>query len=127
MGLIFDTYALIEWLRDGNENYREFFESREEKFITILVLMEFYFFIHHFIGQKKAEQLRDVLRHDFKMLSVSAETAVQTAILRSKMYRSKKKMSYADCLCYALALEHGHKVLTGDEQFRNLEHVVFVN
>jgi len=44
----------------------------------------------------------------------------------AKMLRSKRKISYADCMSYALALEHGHKVLTGDEQFRNLEHVVFV-
>ncbi len=46
--------------------------------------------------------------------------------MRSHMLKKKRHMSYTDCLAYVLAREHGHKVLTGDEYFRGLEHVVFV-
>ena len=52
MGIAFDSYALIAWFRDGDEQYRKYFESPEEKFITLLVLMELYFFLYHFAGRQ---------------------------------------------------------------------------
>lgn len=126
MGIVFDTYALLAWFRDGDERYGKFFESREQKFITLLILMEFYFFLYHFSGKEKADEYRRVLQLNFKMIPASARTAVAAAIMRSKMLRQKRKMSYTDCTTYVLALEHNHKVLTGDEHFRGLENVLFV-
>jgi predicted nucleic acid-binding protein len=126
MGLVFDTYALIAWFRDGNDKYRKFFESNEEKFITLLVLTEFYLFLYHFSGKETAEKFRTIIRHNFKMLPASSKTAVDAAVFRSSMLHKKKKMSYTDCLVYVLAKEHSHSVLTGDEHFRGLDAVLFV-
>jgi len=126
MGVIFDTYALLAWFRDGNEKYRPYFESNEEKFITLLILMEFYFFLYHFAGKRKADEYKQILRLNFALLPASARTAVEAAILRSNMLRRRKRMSYADCMSYALAVVNNHKVLTGDPHFRGLERVIFV-
>ena len=126
MGIIFDTYALLAWFRDGDERYKDFFESPEEKFITLLILMEFYFFMYHFAGKEKADAYKKILRLNFRLLPSSAKTAVAAAIVRSKMLRRERRMSYADCVSLVLAEEHDHVVLTGDEHFRGLEHVLFV-
>jgi len=126
MGIIFDTYALLAWFRDGDERYRSFFESQEQKFITLLILMEFYFFVYHFAGREKAESYKNLLRLNFKLLPASAKTAIGAAVMRSTMLKRKRKLSYTDCVSHVLAVEHGHKVLTGDEHFRGLDHVVFV-
>ena len=52
MGIIVDTYALLAWCRDGDAQYRRFFESPEEKFITLLILMEFSFFLSRVSGKE---------------------------------------------------------------------------
>lgn len=126
MGIVFDTYALLAWFRDGDERYRQYFESQEEKFITLLILMEFYFFLYHFSGKRKAEEYKDILKHNFSLLRTSAKTAIMAATTRSKMFKRKKRMSYTDCVSYVLAVQNKHKVLTGDPHFRGLDHVVFI-
>jgi predicted nucleic acid-binding protein len=126
MGVVFDTYALLAWFRDGNEGYRRFFESDEDKFITLLILMEFYFFLYHFSGKRIADEYSEILRRNFKLLRLSATSAVDAAVMRSHMVKQKRRMSYTDCIGYALALQHHHKFLTGDQQFMGLKHVIFV-
>ena len=126
MGIVFDTYALLAWFRDGDEKYRKFFESKDQKFITLLILTEFYFFLYHFSGKEKADEYKKILQVHFKLVPASAKTAVAAAVMRSKMLKQKKTMSYTDCMAYVLAVEHGHKLLTGDEHFRGLENVLFV-
>jgi hypothetical protein len=94
MGVVFDTYAPLAWFRDGNESYRRFFEADEEKFITLLILMEFYFFLYHFSGSRTADEYSEILRRNFKLLRVSATSAVNAAVMRSHMIRQKRRMSY---------------------------------
>ena len=43
-----------------------------------------------------------------------------------KLKHKKEKVSYADCIGYALALELGIKFLTGDEKFETKDNVEFV-
>lgn len=124
--MIFDTYALLAWFRDGDEKYRNFFESKDQKFITLLILMEFYFFLYHFSGKEKADDYKKIIQLDFRLLPASAKTVVAAAVMRSRMLKENKRMSYTDCIAYVLAVEHNHKVLTGDEHFRELGNVVFV-
>ncbi len=121
MGIVFDTYALLAWFRDGKEEYRPYFESGDDKFITLLILMEFYFFLYHFSGKPKADRFRKILLMNFRVLQATEESVVAAAVMRSKMMRQRKRMSYTDCLAYVLAVGSGHKVLTGDEHFRGLD------
>ncbi len=88
--------------------------------------MEFYFFLYHFSGKQKADRYKKIVQANFKVLPADTNSTVAAAVMRSHMLKKKRHMSYTDCLAYVLAREHGHKVLTGDEYFRGLEHVVFV-
>ena len=42
------------------------------------------------------------------------------------MLKEKKALSYADCINYSIAEKMNLKLLTGDEDFRDLKNVEFV-
>jgi len=125
MGYLIDTYALIEWFRNHNRKYKRYFED-PNIFISPLILMEFYFSIYHEFNEAKAEMLREVLLKSAFMIKIKQQSIIEAAKFRSKMYRKRIKMSYTDAINYVLAKENNLKVLTGDEHFRNLDHVEFV-
>ena len=126
MGYLIDTYALIEFFRDGNSNFDKYFSESESNHINPMVVMEFYFSIYHDFGEAKAEFWREIILKKFYMIKIKHSNLIEAAKFRSKMYRKKIKMSYTDCILYVLAKENNLKVLTGDEHFRNLDHVEFV-
>lgn len=125
MGFLIDTYALIEWFRNHNKKYIKYFDL-DNNFITPLILMEFYFSVYHEFNEAKAEFLREVLLKNFQIIKIRQDDIIKAAKFRSKMYKKKIKMSYTDVLNYVIAKENNLKVLTGDEHFRNLDHVEFV-
>jgi predicted nucleic acid-binding protein len=126
MGYLVDTYGLIEWFRNNNQNYKKYFENPEKLYISPLILMEFYFALYHEYGESQTEFLREIILKNFKLIKINQAQLIESAKFRSKMYKKKKKMSYTDTTIYILAKEHNIKVLTGDEHFRNLDNVAFV-
>ena len=46
--------------------------------------------------------------------------------MQFKLQFKDEKLSYADCIGYAVAAEFGIKFLTGDKKFRSKENVEFV-
>lgn len=126
MGYLIDTYALIEWFRNHNPKYKRYFEDSKDKFISPLILMEFYFAVYHEFNEAKAEFLREILLKSYYMIRIKHSSLIEGAKFRSKMFKKKIKISYTDALNYVLAKQNNIKVLTGDEHFRNIDHVEFV-
>jgi predicted nucleic acid-binding protein len=128
MKYLVDSYALIAWFRERNENYKEYFEEIEEigGHITLSVLMESYFCIFHNAGKEPANIFKTLVKPNFKVLRVNQELVMEAAEFRSLMLKKKKKMSYTDCILYIVAKRFNLRVLTGNENFKDLDHVEFV-
>ena len=128
MTYVVDTYALIEWFIQGNENYRKHFEAIDSKgaFVTELTVMEFYHKVFHSTGKDKADEALDVILGNMKVIDLNLEMIKQSAIFRSEMLREKRQLSYADSVNYIAAKGMRLKLLTGDNDFKGLENVEFV-
>jgi len=120
MNLFFDTYALIEIMKN-NPNYAKY-KDFDINTCTIN-LSEFYYFLLKVYNEKKADYL--IKRINFKLANI-----IQTHVaLKSSQFRfryKKEKLSYIDCLGYILSKEMNMKFLTGDEKFKNKDNVEFV-
>ncbi|MEK6968035.1 MAG: PIN domain-containing protein [Nanoarchaeota archaeon] len=125
---VIDTYALIEWFVQGNENYRKFFEEIDRKggFITELTILEFYHRVYHIAGKEKADDSLDIVIGSNKIIDLNLELIKQAAVFRSEMLKKRKQLSYADCVNYMVAKNLKVKLLTGDNDFKELENVEFV-
>ena len=116
----FDTYALVE-IAEGKQSYDKY--SRDILIVTNkLNIMELAYFLFR-VGRedKIAMVFNDYLRYN---IEPSADALIEA--VKFKFMHRKKKLSYADCLGYAIAKENKVKFLTGDEKFRSMDNVEFV-
>jgi len=114
-----DTYALIELL-GGNQNYKPYLDC-------ILItsrfnLVELYYYLLKDHGKKIADKYLEIYS---KIVVPITLTSIKRG-MDFKLKRKKSKLSYADCVGYAIALEFGIKFLTGDNKFERLSNVEFV-
>ena len=119
MNYFFDTYALIEIIK-GNINYRKYLDS--EIFTSIFNLYELYFIILKEFNEQTAKKFFYEFKD--KVLEINEEHIFDASEIKLK--NIKKRLSYADCLGYALSLNCGMKFLTGDKEFENFNNVEFV-
>ncbi len=119
MRYFLDTYSIVEIVK-GNLNYKKFLD--EELFTNLLNLYELYYNLlrdyNEEIAQKYFFQFKD------KVIDIEDDYIFCASLI--KLEHKKKKISYADALGYAMALENGMRFLTGDIAFKNLEDVEFV-
>ena len=114
-----DTYALIELL-GGNPNYKPYLNHI--LITTKFNLVELYYHFLHDYDKKTAD----------KYLALYSKFVVPITYgcikdgMGFKLKHKKEKVSYVDCIGYALALELGVKFLTGDEKFEDKDNVEFV-
>ncbi|MDP3728941.1 MAG: PIN domain-containing protein [bacterium] len=114
-----DTYAMIE-ITKANESYEKYLT--ENLTTCALNLYEFFYSCLKDYGEEKAKELFYVF-HSIS-LTISNEDIFLAAKL--KMKYAKNKISYADALGYAMAINRNMRFLTGDKEFKDLEQVEFV-
>jgi uncharacterized protein len=119
VGYFLDSYAIYEML-DGNRAYEGY--SSNENRTSIMNVAEIYYRILLDSDESVADEKTIPL---FPFVVPIKSLTVKTAMI-FRLKNKKKKFSYADCLGYALAKEHGLKFLTGDIQFKGLPNVEFV-
>src|SRR3989344_7006269 len=114
-----DTYALIELL-GGNLNYKLYLNHI--LITTKFNLIELYY---HFLHDYDKETADKYLNLYSKFVVPITYSCIKKG-MEFKLKHKKEKVSYVDCIGYALALEFGIKFLTGDQKFKDKENVEFV-
>ena len=114
-----DTYALIELL-GGNPNYGAYLNHI--LITTKFNLIELYYHFLHDYDKKTADKYLELYSGFVIPITYSC---IQRG-MEFKLEHKKERVSYVDCIGYALALELRIKFLTGDEKFENKENVEFV-
>ncbi len=120
MGIFFyDSYAIIEYL-NNNPKFVSYFEQHTG-ILTLLNVLEVYYSVLADAGEEKADVVLETL------LPFVVEPTKETIrkAMKFRYEQRKKKLSYADCLGYQVALERGVKFLTGDKQFEHIKNVEF--
>ena len=84
--------------------------------------MELYYHCLHDYGEEAADKYME----DYKgsVVAISQE-CIKTA-MKLKLANKKEKLSYVDCIGYALAQEMEVRFLTGDQKFKDKADVEFV-
>lgn len=114
-----DSYAIIELLH-GSPNYAKYVQ--EPIIITLLNLLEIYWFAIHEYTEEDASRIYEKYRQ--AIAEPDDETLKSAIQLRNKYKR--RNLSYADCIGYTYAVKNNLKFLTGDKEFEDMENVEFV-
>jgi predicted nucleic acid-binding protein len=124
--LIFDSHALLKFFQKekGYEKVTQLLEEIRKtgatKYINAINLGEIIYSTKKEFGdQKKLEILANIERLNFTILPISNNLIFQAA-----EYKAQYSISYADCFALASAVEHKAILVTGDPEFRKVEHLV---
>lgn len=117
--LLADTYAIIEIIK-GNKNYKKYLDAN--LITTKFNLIELYYHFLHDFDEDIADKYLEIYS---KFLMPITNNTIRTG-MKFKLKHKKEKLSYVDCIGYALALELGIKFLTGDQKFEDKENIEFV-
>ncbi len=125
---LFDSHALLKLFQKekGYEHVMRLLETIDKagaaKFISVINLGEIIYATKREFGdQKKLEVLAAIERLNLTILPASNELVFQAA-----EYKAQYSISYADCFALASAVEHAAEVVTGDPEFKKVEHLVRV-
>jgi len=123
---IFDSHALLKFFQK-EKGYEKVVHLLEEirktgatKYINAINLGEIIYSTKKEFGdQKKLEVLANIERLNFTILSIPNNLIFQAA-----EYKAQYALSYADCFALASAVEHKATLVTGDPEFKKVEHLV---
>lgn len=125
---LFDSYALLKLFQNepGHEKIisllRDIERSRALKLINAINLGEIiYISTREFGVQKKIEVLASIERIGFSVLP-----APNSLIFQAAEYKSVYSISYADCFVLASAVEQKAVIVTGDPEFKKVQHLAKV-
>jgi len=124
--IVLDSWAVIAYFSDEKagkkvaEIMAEAHENRIPLKMSILNVGEVWYAMARQISEQDADQAVDELRDlgiefadaDWKMTRIAAA------------YKSKRKISYADCFAAALAKEEKAELATGDKEFKEVENEI---
>ena len=123
---IFDSHALLKFFQKekGYEKVvhllGEIKKTGTTKYINAINLGEIIYSTKREFGdQKKLEVLANIERLNFSILPVS-----NILIFQAAEYKAEYSISYADCFILASALEHKAIIVTGDPEFKKVQHLV---
>ena len=116
----FDSYAFFE-IAEGNPNYERF--TKNIAIVTTrLNLMELFYGLLIKYDKQIANHFYDAL----VQFCVDIDDAVIKEAVLFRALNRRRHLSYVDCIGYVLAQQRHIPFLTGDEQFKSMENVVFV-
>ena len=123
---IFDSHALLEFFQKekGYEKVvhllEEIKKSGANKYVNAINLGEIIYSTKREFGdQKKLEVLANIERLDFDILPIP-----NNLIFEAAEYKAQYNISYADCFALASAIEHKAALVTGDPEFKKVQHLV---
>jgi predicted nucleic acid-binding protein len=125
-GYLFDSHALLAFFQNetGANIVCEILQkSRKEhidRLVCVINLGEIIYITKRMFGdQNKIEILGRIHQLGFKVLPVPDTLVYQAAEIKSEY-----PICYADCFVIACAQEHNATIVTGDPEFKNVDHLV---
>jgi ribonuclease VapC len=123
---IFDSHALLKFFQKekGCEKVTHILEEIRKtggaKYINAINLGEIIYSTKREFGdQKKLEVLANIERLNFTILRVPINLIFQAA-----EYKAEYALSYADCFALESAVEYKATLVTGDPEFKKVEHLI---
>jgi predicted nucleic acid-binding protein len=120
--VLVDSCGWLEWFTDGTlaAKYQEYLENKKELLVPTLVLYEVYKILKREAGEEKAllafghMKTAEVISFDESIALLAADVSLLS------------KLSMADAIVYATALQNKCKLITSDGDLQGLPQVFFI-
>jgi len=120
---VLDSYSAIAYLEGGPgaddmiEMFQAATDSGRDLLLSVINWGEVYYITLREVGRERAE----AVAHLISTLPIELVPADLELTKLAAQLKATKKMSYADCFAAALAKLRRAELVTGDEEFRQVE------
>ena len=120
---VLDSYSLLAYIEGeaGAETMIEIFrvarDSGRSLFLSVVNWGEVYYITMREAGHERADEVA----HLISTLPIQIVPADLDLTRQAAEFKSKHKMSYADCFAAALAKSRKAELVTGDKEFKRVE------
>ena len=126
--LVLDSWAVLAYMEDEDTSQKvadliaDAHENGIPLFISVVNAGEVWYILAREVSEAEADKGVEGLRQlGIELVDVDWKLARQAGA-----YKSKNRMSYADCFAAALARENRASLVTGDKEFKQIENDVTV-
>ena len=123
MTVLIDSWAWIEYFKGSKagEKVKKYIEGKEKAIISAINIAEVYRWILRFYDEEIAKEKINVMKERCFIIPVDEEIAIMAAKIRHE-----EKLGLGDAIIYATAKKEGAILLTGDNDFKDKENVIFI-
>ena len=124
--ILFDSHAILKFSQDeeGAEKVEQFLRSSQQgkmnAYMSEINLGEVYYMTIRRSGLNNAKRYLD----QFYELPIKVVGPSTELIMRASEIKAQYSISYADCFAVATALKFSASIITGDPEFKKVEHIV---
>ena len=125
---VFDSFAILRFIQKeaGSKLVKDILNDAQSgkarAMLNVINMGEIIYTVQRRFGlQKKLDVVMNIGRLGIEVLPATNELVYKAAELKAHF-----AMSYADTFVVASAIEHGAMLVTGDPEFRQVEHLVQV-
>lgn len=124
--ILFDSFALLRFFyqEPGAEQVRELLKEAARNDMPRLISAINVGELIYIVQRRSGEQAKLQMLVKLNSLGLTILPCPNELIFRAAELKARFAMSYADTFAVASAIEHNATVVTGDPEFRQVEHLV---
>lgn len=122
MAVLVDSWAWIEYFKGSDlaAQAKEIIESSQKILLSTINASE----IYHFLLKNKAAEAEELIKF---ALDSSFVIPIDSSIaLKAARIKHDRKIGLADCIVLATAEENNAEILTGDDDFKDMNNVIYI-
>ena len=126
--ILFDSHAILKYSQDekGADKVEQFLlsslNSKLKAYLSEINLGEIYYITIRRLGLESAKlYLEQLLDLPIAIISASSEIIREAAEIKAQY-----AISYAGCFAVATALNYSASIITGDPEFKKVDHIVTI-
>lgn len=127
--IILDSWSVLAYLEDEppGEKVADLIADAYEKGLGLMMTNVNAGEVWYIIARKTSEKEADNSIVELKSLGIEFVAIDWKLARQAALLKSKYKMSFADCFAAALAKEQNGELVTGDPEFKQVEHAVKIH
>lgn len=120
---VLDSYSLISYIEGeaGKDTMIDIFRSARDSGKACLLSAVNWGEVYYITLREGGQQQADEVAHLIATLPIHIVAADLELAKQAAIFKSSKKMSYADCFAAALAKQRRVELVTGDKEFKQVE------
>lgn len=121
--IVLDSWAMLAYFEDesAGEAVGEILADACENGISLMMSLVNVGEVWYIVARQTTEKEADACIDQLRQLGIIFAEIDWKLARQAALFKSKHKMSFADCFAAALAKEHNAELLTGDKEFRAVE------